>query len=255
MLIVLSPAKKLDFDSENKVKNFSEPIFINEATQLIGKLRTLSRKRIGELMKISPNLSDLNYNRYKSWSPSFTSENARQAVLAFNGEVYWGLEAKTFSKNDFKFAQRHIRILSGLHGVLRPLDLIHPYRLEMGSKLSVKRTKNLYEFWGDKIIDQINLSLDGSKERLLVNLASKEYFKSINLKKLDAEILDIQFKDKKGDEYKALMAYAKRARGMMARYIVQNRIKSKEKIRLFNVAGYTFNDRLSIEQKWVFTRD
>jgi cytoplasmic iron level regulating protein YaaA (DUF328/UPF0246 family) len=197
----------------------------------------------------------LNYERYQVWSPEFTPENSKPAIFAFNGDVYQGLKAYTLNSSEIEFAQNHVRILSGLFGVLRPLDLIKPYRLEMGIELTVNRKKDLYNFWGDKITNEIRLAAENSGPRFLINLASAEYFKSIHIKKLGLPVITPEFKDWSGDGYKMVSFFAKRARGMMTRFIVENQLSDPEDLKAFNTEGYNFNPRLSKGETFVFTRE
>lgn len=254
MLIVISPAKNLDYETPPVTDEHTTPEFIDESKLLIKELRKLAPQDISKLMGISDKLGTLNYDRYQNWKPTFTTKNSKQAVLAFNGDVYTGLQADTFKANDFKFAQKHLRILSGLYGVLRPLDLMQPYRLEMGTKFPVAKAKNLYEFWDGKITDKLNEALRAVKSNLLVNLASNEYFKSVDTKKLDAEIVSPAFKDWKNGEYKMISFFAKKARGMMSAYIIKNRITKAEDLKGFDYEGYKYNASLSKPGTPVFTR-
>lgn len=254
MLIVISPAKTLDFDTPPVTSAYSQPDYLEDSEKLIRKLRTLSRKKIRELMGISKDLAQLNYERYIAWHNDFNPDNAKQAVLAFKGDVYLGLEAETFTEEDFEFAQDHLRILSGLYGVLRPLDLIQPYRLEMGTKLPVRRKKNLYDFWGTRLTNDINEVLGGHEEKVLLNLASKEYFGAIQPEQTKATIINPVFKDWKNGEYKILSFFAKKARGRMASWIIRHRIDQVEEVKGFELDGYSFNESLSTSYDWVFTR-
>ena len=255
MKIVISPAKTLDFESPLKTKEHSDSIFLKEAEQLIGKLRKLSRPKLSKLMGISPQLVELNHERYQNWNLPFNTDNARPAIQTFKGDVYIGLDAPSFKKTDFTFAQKHLRILSGLYGLLKPLDLMQAYRLEMGTKLNYStKVKNLYQFWNDKITDALNEEFANEKNKYLINLASNEYFKSIKPKKLDAEIITPNFKDNKNGQYKVISFFAKKARGSMTAFIVKNKIKSIEDIKAFDTDGYIFNKELSNEKDWIFTR-
>jgi len=254
MLIVVSPAKTLDYDTPAKTKKHTVPDFLKDSQQLIKRLREFSPEDISELMNVSSNIAGLNYDRYKSWSPNFTEKNAKQAVLAFKGDVYTGLDAESFSAKDFSFAQKHLRVLSGLYGLLRPLDLMKPYRLEMGTRLSTARGKNLYEFWGSEITEALNEQLKSIKSNYLINLASNEYFKSVKTKELNGEIIIPAFKDYKAGDYKMIGVYAKKARGSLSRFIIQNQLTDPEDIKDFNVDGYKYNKSLSKGNTWVFTR-
>lgn len=254
MLTVISPAKTLDFDTPAVTSAFTQPGYLEDSEKLIRKLRTLSRKKIGELMGISKDLAQLNYERYLAWHADFNPGNAKQAVLAFKGDVYLGLEAETFTEEDFEFSQDHLRILSGLYGVLRPLDLIQPYRLEMGIRLPVRRKKNLYDFWGTRLTEDINQVLEEQEERVLLNLASKEYFGAIQPELTKGTIINPVFKDWKNGEYKILSFFAKKARGRMSSWIIRHRIDKVEEIKGFDLDGYEFNESLSNTHDWVFTR-
>ena len=252
MIAILSPAKSLDFDTPSKTKSYTNIIFEDETNRLVKKLKKLSAKKIGDLMSISASLSDLNYQRYQGFSEDYTTQNSKQAILAFTGDVYRGLEATSFTEKEFEFAQNHLRILSGLYGLIRPLDLIQPYRLEMGTKFQVtSNVKNLYQFWKDKITSELNTTLNGD---VLINLASNEYFKSIDVKKLNSDVLTIDFKDNKNGQYKTIMTYAKLARGYMTNYMVKNKISKVDELRGFDYEGYSFNNELSQDLNWVFTR-
>ncbi len=254
MLIVISPAKTLDFDSKPVTKVHTVPEFLDNSQDLITELRELSPPEVSRLMGISAKLGDLNFGRYLNWHTPFTPANAKQALLAFKGDVYNGLQAETFNSQDFKFAQRHLRILSGLYGVLRPLDLMQPYRLEMGARLRNKGGANLYEFWGDKITSAINKQLKKNKSEYLVNLASNEYFKAVRPKQLKAAVLTPVFKDYKNGQYKVISFFAKKARGSMSAYIVKNKITAVDDIKAFDVDGYGFDKKRSSEKEFVFTR-
>lgn len=254
MLIVVSPAKKLDYGSSAKTRVFTTADYIDHSGQLIKRLRNFSSLDIAELMNVSSKIADLNFERYEKWSPTFTTENSKQAILAFKGDVYLGLDAQSFNASDFTFSQKHLRILSGLYGLLRPLDLMQPYRLEMGSKLKTSRGKNLYEFWDTLITDGLNKQLSKIGSEVLLNLASNEYFKSIKTKTLQAEIITPVFKDYKNGDYKMIGVYAKKARGLLSRYIIKNKITQVNSIKSFNEEHYKFNKKLSKGTQWVFTR-
>jgi len=254
MLIVISPAKTLDYETVPKTKVFTTPDFLDYSQQLINRLRNFSSLDISELMNVSTKIADLNFDRYESWKTPFTQKNAKQAILAFKGDVYTGLDAETFKADDFKFAQKHLRVLSGLYGLLRPLDLMQPYRLEMGTKLKTDAGKNLYEFWGLDITDGLNKQLKKIKSNTLINLASNEYFKSVKPKELNAEIITPAFKEFKNGEYKMIGIYAKKARGLLSRYIIKNKLSDPEDIKSFNEDGYCYNKKLSKAGNWVFTR-
>ncbi|CDG22465.1 conserved protein of unknown function [Xenorhabdus poinarii G6] len=254
MLITISPAKTLDYESPLATAKFSQPLLLAESQQLIEVCRTLTPAQIASLMNISDKLAGLNAARFGEWQPNFTLENARQAILAFKGDVYTGMQAETFSADDVDFAQTHLRILSGLYGVLRPLDLMQPYRLEMGIKLENPRGKDLYQFWGDRITDNLNVALEQQGDDVLINLASDEYFKSVNTKKLAAQIIKPVFLDEKNGKYKVISFYAKKARGLMSRFIIQNQLTDPEHLMAFNLAGYAFDESLSKGNEWVFKR-
>ena len=254
MLTLISPAKTLDFETPPVTDRHSQGDFLDHSAELIDQLKQMSPDDIGKLMKLSPKLSELNSERFINWKLPFSQKNAKAAVLAFKGDVYTGLEAETFSEKDFEFAQEHLAILSGLYGLLRPLDLIQPYRLEMGTKLENGRGKDLYSFWDTTITEAINDRLDGKKKPVIVNLASNEYFKAVKKKLLDADLITPVFKDEKNGQYKIISFYAKKARGMMAAYIIRNRIKSVEKLKNFDVAGYRFAPAESDDQTLTFYR-
>ncbi|HHX35134.1 MAG TPA: peroxide stress protein YaaA [Gammaproteobacteria bacterium] len=255
MLMVISPAKTLDYTSPLATEEFSQPRFLEQSSQLIDVVRELAPNELAELMKISDKLAGLNVARFTEWQPDFTLENARQAILAFKGDVYTGLDAETLSAEDFKYAQQHLRILSGLYGVLRPLDLMQAYRLEMGTKLHNPKGKNLYEFWGDRLTESLNQCFAEQKASVLLNLASNEYFKAIKPKQLDATLVNVDFKDLKNGEYKIISFYAKKARGIMARYVIQHKIDSVEALKDFTEQGYYYSAEQSKPNHLVFLRD
>lgn len=254
MLIVLSPAKSLDYDTPAATDLHTLPDFIEYAAELIETLKQLSPAQVASLMSISDPLAALNVARFASWSREFTTGNAKQAILAFNGDVYEGLDAATLNPEQLDYAQAHIRILSGLYGVLRPLDLMQPYRLEMGTRLANQRGKDLYAFWGERVTGALNQVLSNMKSNMLVNLASEEYFKSVKPKLLDAEIITPIFEDWKGGRYKIISFYAKRARGLMARYAALNGIVRPEQLKEFDAEGYAFDAQASKSHEWVFRR-
>lgn len=256
MLILISPAKTLDFENEAHTRYFSQPEYLEYSEKLIEKLKKMSPEELSDLMNLSANLAELNYERYQRFTTPFDKDNAKQALLAFKGDVYEGMEAEQFDQEDFDFSQKHLRIISGLYGLLKPLDLIQPYRLEMGTKFKVdKDHKNLYEFWGSKITKGVREALEEQGDKVIVNLASNEYFKAIRKKELEAEIITPVFKDFKKGKYKVIAFYAKKARGMMSKYIIRNKIENKEDLKGFNEDGYAYNDRLSEGRELVFTRD
>ncbi len=254
MLAVLSPAKSLDYESPLTTSRFTEPALMHESAQLIAQLRQYTPADIASLMSLSDKLAGLNVARYAGWQPVSTPENARPALLAFNGDVYSGLAAQDFNDADLDVAQQHLRILSGLYGLLRPLDLLQPYRLEMGTRLANARGKDLYAFWGDIITDHLNQALAEQGDDVLLNLASDEYFKSVHVKKLSGRVITPVFQDEKNGKYKIISVYAKKARGLMARYLVKNRITQPEQLLNFDAEGYAFCAELSTENKLVFRR-
>lgn len=254
MLIVISPAKTLDFETAPITKVHTQPEFLKESRQLVSQLKELTPAEVSSLMKISDKLGVLNFLRFNEWKTPFTLNNAKQALLAFKGDVYTGINADSFNSRDLKFAQKHLRILSGLYGVLKPLDLIQAYRLEMGSKFKNRKGKDLYEFWESKLTDQINQDLKASKSKYLINLASNEYFKSLQADAINAEIIVPVFKDYKNGKYKIISFYAKKARGLMSAYIIKNRLKNPEDIKAFDVDGYKFCKSASNSTNWVFQR-
>ncbi|MBO1518190.1 peroxide stress protein YaaA [Oceanisphaera pacifica] len=255
MLIVVSPAKTLDYDTPPVVSDYTQPELLSEAALLIERARALSPADIGKLMKISDKLAGLNAARFADWQPNFTPENAKQALLAFKGDVYTGLDAETLTQDDFAFAQDHFRMLSGLYGLLRPLDLMQPYRLEMGTKLENERGKDLYAFWGNIITDKLNAALAAQGDNVLINLASNEYFKAVLPKRLEGQIITPIFKDCKNGQYKVISFYAKKARGMMARYIIQHQLTEVSQLTDFDTAGYYFVEAESSATELVFKRE
>ncbi len=258
MLTVLSPAKALNYKRPAQIEKHTFPEFILEAAELIAQLRSLSPASIASLMSLSDSLTALNVARYANWSPVSSHQNAKQALLAFDGDVYEGMNTPSLTAADLDFAQNSIRILSGLYGVLRPLDLMQPYRLEMGTHLANEYGKNLYDFWGDRVTNALNALLAKQKTPLLLNLASHEYFKVIKRARLRAPIITPVFEDwtenARGGAYKIISFYAKRARGMMARYIIDHRIEDVQQLKKFSQAGYAFSDSVSSEDTWVFRR-
>lgn len=254
MLIVLSPAKSLDYDTPPTTDVHTTPAFVPRSAELIELLKKLSPAEIGSLMSISDPLAVLNVNRYASWSRKFTSKNAKQAVLAFNGDVYEGLDAASLNAKQLDYLQGHVRILSGLYGMLRPLDLMQPYRLEMGTRLANAHGKDLYAFWGGEITEAINAELATQKTPVLVNLASEEYFKVVKPKLLKAQVISPVFEDWKGGKYKIISFYAKRARGLMARYAALKNISQPDKLKAFDLDGYVFAPEASSDSSWVFRR-
>lgn len=254
MLIVVSPAKTLDYESELPTGEFSLPELTEHSQQLIEVCRQLSPVDIASLMKVSDKIAGLNAARFEQWRPTFDLDNSRQAIFAFKGDVYTGLDAATLGEETLEYAQSHLRMLSGLYGVLKPLDLMQPYRLEMGTKLANPRGSNLYQFWGDIITDKINLALNKQGDNILVNLASNEYFKAVKPKAVDGTIVTPIFKDEKNGQFKVISFYAKKARGMMARYILQNRITTIDGLKDFDSDGYFFVADESSATELVFKR-
>lgn len=255
MLILLSPAKSLDFETPPKFSTATHPALLDRSQMLVDELKGLSAKRLSKLMGISDNLGALNRDRYAAWQTPFSRDNAKQAIFAFKGDVYVGFDADSLSNDDLKHAQKHLRILSGLYGVLRPLDYIQPYRLEMGTRFKNGRGKDLYAFWGDDITEALNAQLKTLKSRTVVNLASVEYFKSVNPQTLRAEVISPVFLDLKNGTYKVISFYAKKARGMLAAWIVRNRIDEPKGLRKFRVGGYRYSAELSEDGKPAFIRD
>lgn len=255
MLTVISPSKTLDFDPQSRVKKHTLPDLLDESESLIQVLRKFSPKQLQNLMGISANLAEENHGRYARWNTPFTTANAKQAALAFKGDVYEGLRADSFAAKDFQFAQKHLRILSGLYGVLRPLDLIQAYRLEMGVRLKTPQAKNLYQFWGGLITQRINNALAEQKgDNVLVNLASNEYFKSIQKNDLNARVIVPNFKEERDGELKMISFFVKKARGTMSSYIIRNRLTKADDAKSFDEDGYRFNKKLSSDEQWLFTR-
>lgn len=256
MLFLLSPAKKLDYDSPVRTTLYTQPQMIEQAQTLIDVLRQQAPAEIQALMKLSQALTDLNVRRYQDWSPIFTLDNARQAVLAFNGDVYEGLKAAELSDEQLNWTQEHALILSGLYGILRPLDLMQPYRLEMGTRLATSAGKNLYDYWGSQIAQYINqhFAQQTAAVPVVINLASNEYFKAVDKKALQATVIDCVFQDQKGADYKIISFYAKKARGLMLRYAIDQQITDPEALKGFNTAGYAFSPEHSSATTWVFRR-
>lgn len=255
MLIVISPAKNVDFKTPPPFTEFTQPQFTSQSKTLINRLRGIAAPDLAKLFHVNPAIAQLNVERYRAWRLPFTPENAKQAVFAFNGEVYNGLKTKTLSPEDVLYAQNHLRILSGLYGVLRPLDLIQPYRLEMGIPLDTSSADNLYQFWGDKISKAVAKAVkESGGEQVIVNLASHEYFKAVNRKDLKIRVIDIEFNEMKDGKFKPIIVYTKKARGMMTRFMIENRISNPEELKAFDVEGYAFAEELSEPNKWVFVR-
>lgn len=254
MLLLLSPAKKLDYDSPVRSSLHTEPLFVEQASDLIDVLKKKSTPQVAALMSLSDKLAELNVGRYASWTPHFNRTNSRQAALAFNGDVYQGLNAATLSDTQLKWAQDHLLILSGLHGVLRPLDLIQPYRLEMGTRLTTRKGHNLYDYWGTSIADYLNGRLHKQRKPLVLNLASEEYFKSVDLNVLKAPVVQCVFHDKKNGIWKVISFHAKKARGLMARFVIEKRVGDVAGLREFASDGYVFDADESTSVKLVFKR-
>lgn len=254
MLMVISPAKTLDYTKAD-YPHFTQPAVLDRSKQLIKELRSYNQEQLSKLMKISDKLAQLNYQRYQAFETPFSIDNAKQALLVFDGDVYKGIRIKDYDKDDLDFAQDHLRILSGLYGLLRPLDLMQPYRLEMGTKLETGKGKNLYDFWGEQLSNLINDRLEQETEPCLVNLASNEYFKSIKQEVIKARILNLEFKENKSGTYKTIAIYAKRARGLMVDFVIRNRIDNPALMKGFDSDGYTFNEELSTTDSWLFSRD
>ena len=256
MITVISPAKNLDFESQASTDKFTQPELLEHSEELMTVCRELTPAQIGSLMKISDKLAGLNAARFSEWSQPFTTDNAKQAVMAFNGDVYGGLDANSLTAGQLDYAQSHLRILSGLYGLLKPLDLMQAYRLEMGTKLDNSRGKNLYEFWGCIIADKLNSVLAEQDSQYLVNLASNEYFKAVDKKALNAQIITPHFKDCKNGQYKIISFYAKKARGLMARYIIENKVTQLSDLKKFTVDGYYYSSEATQKElEPVFLRD
>jgi len=254
MLMVISPAKTLDYESPLAKSRFTQPALLEKSQQLIDVARDLSPAQIASLMGISDKLAHLNADRFSQWQPPFSPDNARQAILAFKGDVYTGLQAESFSEADFDFAQKHLRMLSGLYGLLRPLDLMQPYRLEMGIKLANPAGKDLYSFWGDLLTQKLNDALAEQGDDVLINLASDEYFKAIKPKQLNAELVKPVFLDEKNGKFKVISFYAKKARGLMSRYVIEKRLTKPTQLKKFDVDGYFFDAAESKGNELVFKR-
>ena len=252
--IIISPAKKLDYETVNNKLKSSQPTLLNDSRSLIANLKKLSPQEVSSLMGLSDKLGALNFERFQEWKTPFTTSNSKHAVMAFKGDVYQGLDAASLSEDDLSWAQENLRILSGLYGILKPLDLMQAYRLEMGTKLKTEIGKDLYEFWGSAITDELNKNFPSANGTLL-NLASNEYFKSIDQSKIKGRIITPAFMDLKNDKYKIISFFAKKARGLMTRFVIKNRITNADQIKEFSEAGYKFNEAMSAEDKPVFCRD
>lgn len=254
MIITLSPSKGQDFESAAPTQTHTIPSQLSDSEVLVKQLKKLSKADISELMSISENLAELNYQRYQDFKMPFTVQNAKQALFAFKGDVYSGINTASMNQADYEYAQNHLRILSGLYGCLKPLDLIQPYRLEMKTKLATKNAGNLYQFWGGSITDELNKSLKNQKEKVIINLASQEYWKSVKPKDLDGKIINVAFKENKDGKSRIIAIYAKKARGMMADFLIRNRVESIEGIKDFDYAGYKYDKNTSTDSQWVFSR-
>jgi len=252
MKIIISPAKSLDFESKVPTSLHTQPRFLEQSEKLNKKLKTLSKKKLSDLMSISDDLARLNYNRNQEWTTPFTKENAKQAIYAFTGAVFQGIDVNSLQEDKIPVLQDNLRILSGLYGLLKPLDLIQPYRLEMGTKIKVGRNDNLYKFWNEDLAKSLNEELED--DELLINLASTEYFKAVPKKVLKVPMITPVFKDFKNGQYKTIMTYAKMARGYMVRYIIDNNVKTLEELKGFNVENYRFSEELSVGNDLIFTR-
>lgn len=252
MKIIISPAKSLDFESKVPTSLYTQPQFLDQSEKLNKKLKTLSKNKLSKLMSISDDLARLNYERNQEWETPFTPENAKQAIYTFTGAVFQGIDVKTLDEKKIPLLQERLRIISGLYGLLKPLDLMQPYRLEMGTKLKVGKTENLYKFWNTTIAAALNKEL--KDDELLINLASTEYFKAVDKKVLKVPMITPVFKDYKNGEYKTIMTYAKKARGLMVRYIIDNNVKTIEGLKGFNIEKYGFSDEMSSKNELVFTR-
>lgn len=255
MLIVISPAKKLDYQSNSPQQAYTEPAYLEKSANLIKVMKNKTPAEIQSLMGISENLANLNHSRYLNWNKKNTKRNSKPAIYAFMGDVYTGLDAKSLTNHQIRFAQDHLRILSGLYGVLKPLDLIQPHRLEMGTKIKTESGETLYDFWGHAPTSELNQQAKVLKTKHIVNLASNEYFKVINKTALTLEVLTPVFKDKKQDTYKVISFYAKKARGLMTKYIIENEITDPKGIKEFSLAGYKYRSKLSAKNEYVFTRE
>lgn len=254
MIAILSPAKTLDYSPQSLVKRQTKPAFLSDTEELVAIAKTLSEEDLSRLMGISAKLAAINHERFQRWTTPFPKGEAKQALLAFKGDVYQGFDLESFSADDWEHAQAHLRILSGLYGLLRPLDAMLPYRLEMGTKLETGRGKDLYEFWGDRITLALNKALKAQGDEILVNLASNEYFGAVQKDRLKARVITPVFKDTKNGTLKIISFYAKKARGMMADFMIRKQLSHPEDLKAFDVAGYGYDDALSTEESYVFTR-
>ena len=254
MIVLMNSSKTMDFQHKANITKHTVPEFNDDAQILVKTLRKLSKSEFSKVMKVSEKLADLNIERYAMWRPDLKASDGKQALVAFRGDIYSGMDVDNYKAKDFDFAQKHVRILSGLYGILRPLDLMQPYRLEMATKLKTSKSKNMYQFWGNKINNSLKKMLQQEKSRILVNLCSLEYFKSTQPNDLDARIISPAFKEYKNGAYRFVTLYAKKARGMMCNYIIRNQIKRVDELKSFNLEGYKFNPEISSENDLVFTR-
>lgn len=255
MLFLISPAKALDYETPPHVKTHSQPLFVEQASELVEVMREKSPQQVAALMDLSDKLAALNVARYEAWRPKFTPRNSKQAVLAFDGDVYGGLDAKTLTADELDWLQQHLCILSGLYGVLRPLDWMQPYRLEMGTRLKTARGNSLYAYWGSRIAAYLNERAQADKSPVVINLASEEYFKAVDRKTLRPRVVNCVFEERKGAGYKVISFHAKRARGLMVRWAVQHRASTPEQLKGFDLEGYRFEPALSDAERLVFRRD
>ena len=255
MLAIISPAKALDFEQRAPTRKYTTPQFLEDSAELMAELRAKAPQDIADLMHISSDLAHLNYDRYAAWKPPFDRRNAKQAMFAFNGDVYRGLKSAEFDERDLTWAQKHLRILSGLHGLLKPLDLIQPYRLEMGARLRNERGTDLYAFWRAKVTEALNAAIAAQRQPLLINLASNEYFSVVDTAQVQARIITPAFKDWRNGRYKMISFFAKRARGLMAGYLIKNRASTLKALRAFDREGYRFSAADSTDNQWAFQRD
>ncbi len=254
MITVISPAKKIDLKSENRIPGHSTPAFLDKSALIIGELRKFAPTDLAVMMNVSSDIANLTFERISQWETPFSNQDSLQALLSFKGDVYRGIDAGSFTPEDFEFSQDHLRIISGLYGLLRPLDLIQPYRLEMGSSIRLAGDKSLYRFWTNTLTSALNREIEKRKVKVLINLSSQEYFKAINANNLRAKIITPVFKENRNDKYKVVGILAKKARGLMTRFIIKKRIADPENLKLFSEEGYTYDDNLSSETEWVFTR-
>ncbi len=252
MLLILSPAKSLNFDIKVHAKTLTDPAFLSDSKILVSELQKFSAAQISQLMKISDNLAQLNFERFQNFKTPFTITNSKPAIFVFDGDVYDGIDIEKYTQQDLDFAQQHLRILSGLYGVLRPLDLMQAYRLEMSTALKNGKNKNLYQFWQEKITNYFNEELKNDNEKIILNLASEEYFSAIDAKKINGKIINVIFKEKKGSDYKIVGIFAKKARGLMTDFVIKNKITKISKIKEFNIGGYKFMEKFSDENNFLF---